>query len=60
MKAPTRQREVNQRIINDLLNEKGDLLDLTKWTESDLALEGTGALIFDPVNQKIYCGLSQR
>jgi len=60
MKCPTRQREVNYKIVDELLEDDGTLIDLTSFNEKHLVLEGTGVLIFDPPNQKIYAGISQR
>ena len=60
MKAPTRQREVNPKIIEDLTEESGKSLDLTGFNDKGGVLEGTGALIFDPVNRKVYANISQR
>ena len=60
MKVPTRQREVNYDIVRDLSTEEGHIVDLTHFTSSEKALEGTGVLIFDAANHKIYAGISQR
>lgn len=60
MKAPTRQREVNHKIIDEQMEEKGHKIDLTNYWIKSKCLEGTGSLIFDPQNQKIYAALSQR
>lgn len=60
MKVKSRQREVNPDIISDLTGPNGHCIDFTGYTQLDKALEGTGVLIFDPLNQKIYAGLSQR
>lgn len=60
MKCPTRQREVNYKIVNELVGEKGKLIDLTSFNEAGKALEGTGVLIFDPINAKVYANISQR
>lgn len=60
MKVPTRQREVNPKIVDDLSASNGHVIDMTRYNDAGLALEGTGVLIFDPANRKIYAGLSQR
>ena len=60
MKAPTRQKEVNLKIVEDLSEESGKTIDFTGYTEKGGVLEGTGALIFDPVNRKVYANISQR
>ena len=60
MKVPSRQREVNQQIVNDLLGDDGHCIDFTSYNLTSQVLEGTGVLIFDPLNHKIYAGISQR
>lgn len=60
MKAKNRQREVNPNIVSDLMGPEGHCIDFTGYTDFNKSLEGTGVLIFDPLNQKIYAGLSQR
>ena len=60
MKCPTRQREVNYKIVDELTMEGGDVVDLTNYWDKDLALEGTGVLIFDAPNKKIYANISHR
>mmetsp|Transcript_2792 Transcript_2792/g.3256 ORF Transcript_2792/g.3256 Transcript_2792/m.3256 type:complete len:154 (-) Transcript_2792:301-762(-) len=60
MKAPTRQREVNPEIIKELLGDDGHVIDFTGYNNVHKTLEGTGVLIFDPANFKIYAGISQR
>jgi hypothetical protein len=60
MKVPTRQREVNYKIVEEILEQDGVIIDLTRFCDQGLALEGTGVLIFDPVNRKIYANISQR
>lgn len=60
MKAPTRQREVNLKIIEDFSDPESHTIDLTGFCEKGQVLEGTGALIFDPVNLKVYANISQR
>lgn len=60
MKCPTRQREVNYKIVDELVGSTGHLIDLTNFNASKKVLEGTGVLIFDAPNQKVYAGLSQR
>jgi len=60
MKAPTRQREVNYKIVDEFSANEGQVIDLTNFCDKSLALEGTGVLIFDAANRKIYANLSQR
>jgi hypothetical protein len=60
MKAPTRQREVNPKIVEEQSEESGKSIDFTGYTKKGGVLEGTGALIFDPVNRKVYANISQR
>lgn len=62
MKAPTRQKEVNYEIVDDLLNSmpKSHLIDFTAYHDYGEACEGTGVLIFDAPNKSVYANLSQR
>lgn len=60
MKAKTRQAEVNYKIVDEHMEEKGHKIDLTNYCGKSKCLEGTGSLIFDSQNQKIYAALSQR
>ena len=61
MKCVTRQREVNYKIVKDLSDHKnGHIINLTGLNKQNKVLEGTGALIFDPANHKVYAGISQR
>ena len=60
MKVPTRQREVNYDIVRHLTGDEGHTIDFTNYNHVGKALEGTGVLIFDPANRKIYAGISQR
>jgi len=60
MKAPTRQREVNYKIVDEFMEASGHCIDMTSYCDKELALEGTGVLIFDAPNKKIYANISQR
>ncbi|MHC5308869.1 citrulline utilization hydrolase CtlX [Myroides sp. LJL116] len=63
MFAENRRLERREDIL-DLLEEKGfeisDIWDYTSAEEDELFLEGTGSLLIDRVNNKVYCALSQR
>ena len=63
MFAVNRRLERREDIL-DILEEKGfvinDIWDYTSAEEDDIFLEGTGSLILDRVNDKVYCALSPR
>ena len=60
MKAPTREREKNALIINEVGKKNyKHMIDLQRQKPNQ-ALEGTGSLLFDVDNHKIYCNLSVR
>ncbi|CDW85066.1 amidinotransferase [Stylonychia lemnae] len=59
MKAETREREKNPLIIQQEGVNYKNYIDLRKF-EYSTALEGTGSLIFDTTNKKIYVNLSER
>lgn len=63
MFAENRRLERNEQIL-DLLEEKGfkieNIIDYTSAEEDNIFLEGTGSLIIDRVNEKVYCALSPR
>jgi len=61
MKHPTRQRERNPQIVEDLKPRYKHFIDLAPaYTEETVPLEGSGVFIFDVVNKKIFCNLSER
>lgn len=59
MKAPSREKEKNPRIIKDLLPKYKNFMDLIRKIPEQ-ALEGTGSLVFDYENRKIFVKLSAR
>jgi hypothetical protein len=59
MRAPTREREKNQQIIQEVGKWYEGFLDLQREAPGQ-ALEGTGSLLFDQWNRKIYCQRSVR
>ena len=63
MFAQNRRKERREDIL-DLLEEEGfvinEVMDYTVAEEDDIFLEGTGSILMDRVNQKVYCALSER
>lgn len=59
MKAPTRQAEVNPKIIKQIGGQYKQVINLTPALDGE-ALEGTGSLIIDNKHKKVYCSLSER
>ncbi len=63
MFAENRRKERRQDIL-DVLERKGyviqQLIDYSPAERDDLFLEGTGSIVMDRVNQKVYCALSAR
>lgn len=63
MYAENRRRERREDIL-DILEGEGfkidQVIDYTSAEEEGLALEGTGSICMDRVNQKAYCALSDR
>ncbi len=63
MFAENRRNERREDIL-DVLEENGfkikDIVDYTSAVEQDVFLEGTGSILMDRVNQKVYCALSDR
>lgn len=63
MFAENRRLERREEIL-DLLEDKGfyinEITDYTSAEEDDIFLEGTGSLIIDRENKKVYCALSPR
>ena len=55
----SREAEKNPMIIVMLAKNYKDFFDL-KNNHLGQALEGTGSLIFDSFNKKVYCSLSER
>jgi hypothetical protein len=60
MKAPTRRKERNPQIIEDLKKNYAHFEDLSHLEDSNEILESTGSLIIDVKHRKIYCSLSER
>ena len=59
MKAPTREREKNPVIIEKLKREYKYFIDLPR-KKPEQALEGTGSLLFDNENKKVFVNISVR
>ncbi len=63
MFAQNRRAERRDDIL-DLLEQKGfflnDIIDYTSAEREAVFLEGTGSLVFDRSNEKVYCALSSR
>ncbi|MCP1994773.1 citrulline utilization hydrolase CtlX [Flavobacterium sp. HSC-61S13] len=63
MFAENRRLERREDIL-DILEEKGyptkDIMDYTSAEEDGIFLEGTGSLLIDRENEKVYCALSPR
>ena len=63
MFAENRRKERREDIL-DILEANGFLIenvvDYTSAEEEGLFLEGTGSILMDRVNQKVYCALSDR
>lgn len=63
MFAENRRNERREDIL-DILEDKGfeikDVVDYTSAEEQGVFLEGTGSILMDRVNQKVYCALSDR
>ncbi|MGI9546046.1 MAG: citrulline utilization hydrolase CtlX [Flavobacteriaceae bacterium] len=58
------RRKERREVILDTLEESGYLIrqviDYSPAERDDLFLEGTGSIVMDRVNQKVYCALSAR
>lgn len=60
MRVPSREKEKNPKIIEEIGRKNyKHFIDLQRHRESQ-ALEGTGSLLFDVENKKVYCELSVR
>lgn len=63
MFAENRRQERRDDIL-DILEERGfeieNVVDYTSAEEDNIFLEGTGSMIIDRPNQKVYCALSPR
>jgi len=62
MKTPNRRLEKRADIIDTLKTKfkVKEVVDLSFWEEKDMALEGTGSMIFDHDKKLIYACLSPR
>ncbi|MGB5822080.1 MAG: arginine deiminase-related protein [Saonia sp.] len=63
MFAENRRNERREDIL-DILEQEGfvidNIMDYTSAEKEGLFLEGTGSILMDRVNQKVYCALSDR
>ena len=63
MFAENRRKERREDLL-DILEAKGflieNIVDYTSAEEEGLFLEGTGSILMDRVNKKVYCALSDR
>ncbi|MBT8182839.1 MAG: amidinotransferase [Eudoraea sp.] len=63
MFAENRRKERREDIL-DILETNGflieNVMDYTSAEEEGLFLEGTGSILMDRINQKVYCALSDR
>jgi len=63
MFADNRRKERREDVL-DILESHGfiinDVMDYTSAEEEEIFLEGTGSLLLDRVNKKVYCALSAR
>ncbi len=59
MLAPSREREKNPLIINKKKSEYKHFIDVTPEKPGQ-ALEGTGSLLFDNENKKVFVNISVR
>lgn len=65
MRADTREQEKNPKFIKKMREEHAEFLNLPRMVDPKAkslykALEGTGSLLFDVQNSKVYCNISQR
>jgi len=60
MKSPLRRLERNPIIIEKLKKNYKKFLDLTYLENENEYLESTGCLIFDNLNRRVFCSLSER
>lgn len=59
MKAPTREAEKNPHILFEAGKHYKDFIEIKRQDPNNV-LEGTGSLLFDEVNKKVYVNLSER
>lgn len=60
MFAENRRLERREEIYELLDENQVNILDYSKLEEEEVYLEGTGSLVLDRKNRKVYCSLSQR
>ncbi|EYD69882.1 hypothetical protein FNF_01554 [Fusobacterium necrophorum subsp. funduliforme B35] len=60
MFAENRRLERREEIYELLDENQVNILDYSKLEEEGIYLEGTGSLVLDRKNRKVYCSLSQR
>lgn len=60
MFAENRRLERREEIYEFLDENQVNILDYSKLEEEGIYLEGTGSLVLDRKNRKVYCSLSQR
>lgn len=65
MKTPNRRAETQQldQVLGLLENHGFEIAEIVDWQEvlgENIILEGTGSLILDRVNQKVYAAISER
>ena len=62
MKTPNRSAERRADIISFIQDnfEVNEVFDWSRFEKDGLALEGTGSMVFDHVNRKIYACISTR
>jgi len=60
MKSPLRRLERNPVIIERLKCNYKNFIDLTYLEKENEYLESTGCLIFDNLNKRVFCSLSER
>jgi hypothetical protein len=60
MRVPSREKEKNPLVVKEIgQTQYKHFIDLPR-RQPDQALEGTGSLLFDVENRKVYCQLSVR
>lgn len=64
MESPNRRAERRIDILESLSDEQGfhirEIVDLSKWEERALFLEGTGSMVLDRPHRVVYAALSSR
>ncbi len=63
MKSPLRRQELQRDLPQRLAQARFDVrqvLDWSDWAERGKYLEGTGSMVLDPINHKVYAAISER